>query len=145
MLSDHYTELTVVTIAAADNDDLSFSSDTGMAECLIVARRLKVDEPPDEATCFISLSYSPQDFAHANALAQKAIGNDEVRRIQDGPYGASPLTIGEELAGKMIKAPRDQDGASWVPCGCLTTQQLRPLTPFPDPSCGSPESPLQLN
>ena len=113
MLSDHYTELTVVTIAAADNDDLSFSSDTGMAECLIVARRLKVDEPPDEATCFISLSYSPQDFAHANALAQKAIGNDEVRRIQDGPYGASPLTIGEELAGKMIKAPRDQDGASW--------------------------------
>ena len=84
-----------------------------MAECLIVARRLKVDEPPDEATCFTSLSYSPQDFAHANALAQKVIGNDEVRRIQDGPYGASPLTIGEELAGKMIKAPRDQDGASW--------------------------------
>ena len=41
MLEDHYTGLTVLTIAATDNEDLSFSSDTGMAECLVVARRIK--------------------------------------------------------------------------------------------------------
>ena len=40
MLADHYTGLTLLTIAAAHNDDLSFSSDTGMAECLVVARKL---------------------------------------------------------------------------------------------------------
>ena len=34
MLVGNYTELTVLTIAAADNEDLSFSADTGLAECL---------------------------------------------------------------------------------------------------------------
>ena len=41
MLDDGYTQLMVLSIAAADDDDLSFSSDTGMAECLVVARKRK--------------------------------------------------------------------------------------------------------
>ena len=109
----HYTELTVLSIAAADNDDLSFSSDTGMAECLVVARRLRVDEPPDDAGCFISLSRRPQGFAHASALARKALDGSQIRRIQDGPYGATPLMVGQQLTGKMISAPRVPGGASW--------------------------------
>ena len=113
MLADHYTGLTVLSIAAADNDDLSFSSDTGMAECLVVARRLRVDEPPDDASCFISLSHTPQGFAHASALARKAFDGNQIRRIQDGPYGATPLTVGQQLTGKMISAPRVPDGSSW--------------------------------
>ena len=113
MLADHYTGLTVLTIAAADNDDLSFSSDTGMAECLIIARRLKVDEPPDDVNRFISLSRTPQGFAHASSLAKKTLDGGPIRRIQDGPYGATPLMIGEELSGKMITAPRASDESSW--------------------------------
>ena len=113
MLAYQYTGLTVLSIAAADNDDLSFSSDTGMAECLVVARRLRVDEPPDDASCFISLSRTPQGFAHASALARKAFESSQVRRIQDGPYGATPLTVGQQLTGKMISAPRVPSGAGW--------------------------------
>ena len=113
MLADHYTGLTVLSIAAADNDDLSFSSDTGMAECLVVARRLRVDEPPDDASCFISLSRTPQGFAHASALARKAFDSNRIRRIQDGPYGATPLTVGQQLTGKMISAPRVPGGSIW--------------------------------
>ncbi len=113
MLTDHYTGLTVLSIAAADNDDLSFSSDTGMAECLVVARRLRVDEPPDDVGCFISLSRTPQGFAHASALARRALDGSQIRRIQDGPYGATPLTVGQQLTGKMISAPRVPGGASW--------------------------------
>ena len=41
MLAEHYTGLNIITIAASDNDDLSFSSDTGMAECLMVARKIE--------------------------------------------------------------------------------------------------------
>ena len=113
MLADQYTGLTVLSIAAADNDDLSFSSDTGMAECLVVARKLRVDEPPDDVSCFISLSRTPQGFAHASALARKALDGNQIRRIQDGPYGATPLTVGQQLTGKMISAPRVPGGASW--------------------------------
>ena len=113
MLADQYTGLTVLSIAAADNDDLSFSSDTGMAECLVIARRLRVDEPPDDDVRFISLSRRSQGFAHASALARKALDGNQIRRIQDGPYGATPLTVGQQLTGKMISAPRVPGGASW--------------------------------
>ena len=113
MLADQYTGLTVLSIAAADNDDLSFSSDTGMAECLVVARRLRVDEPPDDDVRFISLSRRPQGFAHASSLAQETLANDQLRRIQDGPYGGTPLMVGEDLAGKMITTPRNQETENW--------------------------------
>ena len=113
MLADHYTGMTVLSIAAADNDDLSFSSDTGMAECLVVARRRKVDEQLDGVDHMISFSRRPQGFANASALANRALYDNHVRRIQDGPFGGSPLQIGEELAGKMITMPRASGGASW--------------------------------
>ena len=113
MLADHYTGLALITIAAADNDDLSFSSDTGMAECLVVARKLKPDERPHDRTLFTSLSHRPQGFAHASSLAGRLLGGSRVRRIEDGPYGATPLTVGEELAGGTITTPRSEGGESW--------------------------------
>ncbi len=113
MLSDHYTELTVVTIAAADNDALSFSSDTGMAECLVVARRLKVDERPDGEVCFVSLGQRPQGFAHASELARKDLDGVAIRGIEDGPFGGTPLMVGDETAGKMITTPRVSKESNW--------------------------------
>ena len=113
MLADHYTDLTVLTIAAADNDDLSFSSDTGMAECLVIARRLKQGETPDHRTHFTSLSHRPQGFAHASSLAGRLLNGSQVRQIEDGPYGGTPLRIGEQLAGETITALRGADGDSW--------------------------------
>ena len=113
MIAEHYKGLIIVTIAASDNDDLSFSSDTGMAECLVVARRLRVDEQPEETACFISLNGRPQGFAHASALATRSLNGDHIRRIQHGPYGATSLMIGEELAGKMIAAPLSSGEAGW--------------------------------
>ena len=113
MLADHYTGLTLLTIAAADNDDLSFSSDTGMAECLVVARKLKPNETPQDRTRFTSLRNRPQGFAHASSLAAGLLDGNRVRRIEDGPYGATPLTVGGELAGGTVTTPRSEDGESW--------------------------------
>ena len=113
MLADHYTELTVLSIGAERKVDTSFSSDTGMAECLVVARRLRVNEQPGEINLFISLSRRPQGFAHARSLAKEAHYSNHIRCIQDGPYGATPLMIGEELAGKAITTPNYPGGASW--------------------------------
>ena len=113
MLAEHYTELTVLTIAAADNDDISFSSDTGLAECLVIARRLKQDEAAQGRSHFTSLSHRPQGFAHASSLSGGLLDGGQVRRIEDGPYDGTPLTVGEELAGKTITTPRSADGKSW--------------------------------
>ena len=40
LIAGEYTGLTVLTLASADNDGLSFSADTGMAECLVIAQRI---------------------------------------------------------------------------------------------------------
>ena len=59
MLAADYTDLTVLTIAAADNDDLSFSADTGLAECLVIARKLKRREQPSPRLHPLHLAHPP--------------------------------------------------------------------------------------
>ncbi len=113
MLGRDYTSLTVFTIAAADNDDLSFSSDTGLAECLVIAHRKKPGGSTIDQTHLASLRRRPQGLAYASSLASKVIGSNHVRRIEDGPFGGTPLLMGGELAGEIIAAPRGQEGASW--------------------------------
>ena len=106
MIARDYTDVTVLSIAENDRE-MAFSSDTGMAECLVIARRLRVDEKPNDAYRFISLSRRPQGFAYARALvAGCALDSSQVRQIEDGPYGGTPIMIGGELAGYMVTAPR---------------------------------------
>ena len=113
MIAHHYTGPTVLTIAAADNDDTSFSADTGMAECLVIARKLKSDETPQVRGNFTSLRHRPQGFPHASSLAGNLLEGSLVRRIEDGPYGGTPLMVGEELAGETITSPHEPNGESW--------------------------------
>ena len=112
MLSSEYTDVTVLSIAA-NGREMSFSSDTGMAECLVVARKLRPDESPQDRARFTSLRRRPQGFSHASALAGRLLDGNLVRRIEDGPYGGTPLTVGEGSAGETITAPRGEDGVSW--------------------------------
>ena len=113
MLGKHYKDLTVFTLAAADNHDLSFSSDTGLAECLVVARRITEHESSDGSGYFASLHRRPSGFALASALANSALDGGQIRRIEDGPYGGTPLMVGEDLAGETITAPRGAAGEGW--------------------------------
>ena len=111
MLATNYSDLTVLSIAAADNDDLSFSADTGMAECLVIARKLR--EGAAHRVHFVSLTHRPQGFASANSIASQVIGTHNVRQIEGGPYGGTPLMVGEESTGETITAPCGLDGDSW--------------------------------
>ena len=113
MLAADYTDLSVLTIAAADNDDLSFSADTGLAECLVIARKRKRREQPSPRLHFTSLTHRPQGFAHASALAANIASADGIRQVEDGPYGGTPLTVGAELAGQMMTVPNDTESTVW--------------------------------
>ena len=59
MIDGGYTDMAVLSIAA-NGRDMSFSSDTGMAECLVVARRLKPQETPEKRALFVSLKHRPR-------------------------------------------------------------------------------------
>ncbi len=110
MIVQHYTDVAVLSIAANGND-MSFSSDTSMAECLVVAR--KVDPLLQNRVHFTSLLSRPQGFAHAAAIAASLNPGEPVRQIEDGPYGGTPLMIGDDYAGEILTAPCQADGKVW--------------------------------
>ena len=112
MLKKDYTDLTVLSIAA-EGKDMSFSSDTGMAECLVIARKCKAGVQPGERAHFASLSQRPGGFASASAVAGSIADCAYARQIEDGPYGGTRLTVGDELAGEILSAPAGSDGESW--------------------------------
>ncbi len=121
MLADDYTDLEVLSIAA-NGKDMSFSSDTGMAECLIIARKSPADHnvgaslvgaPSSPPARFTSLRCRPQGFAQAAAIAQNVIAADTIRNIDDGPYGGTRLAVGDDLAGEMLAAVQPEDGTNW--------------------------------
>ena len=119
LLAKEYTDISVLSIAANRND-MAFSSDTAIAECLVVARKgVRSDAPttPVQNMRFTSLNRRPQGFAHAAALASE-IGNAAsvrgIRGIEDGPYGGTHLMVGDEKSGEMLSAPYDMDGAAWA-------------------------------
>ena len=113
VLTQNYTDIGVLSIAA-NGKDMSFSSDTGMAECLVVARKLWKGQAPSDAMELTSFARRPQKFEHAAAIASVMTDAKSIRDIDDGPYGGTLLTVGEEKAGEIMAAPYDTDGAAWA-------------------------------
>ena len=112
LLRTDYTDLTVLSIAA-NGRDMAFSSDTGMAECLVIARKARKSVPSEQWTSFTSLLRRPTGFAPADSIAKNIIANGNLRGIESGPYGGTRLTVGNELAGEKLSVP---GGDLW---GCV--------------------------
>ena len=112
LLARAYADVSVLSIAATHRD-MAFSSDTGMAECLVIARKRGDAEPPAARVHFTSLARRPQGFAQAAALAGILGKGAAVRRLEDGPYGGTRLMIGDEPAGGVLTAPVTHNGVAW--------------------------------
>ena len=113
MLANDYADLTVATIAAA-RTDTSFSSDTSIAECLVVARKAADGEAPNLMGKFVSLRSRPPHLVHSSEIAKNIGASDDcIRQIEDGPYGGEPLRVGSDLMGELIGAPLDAKGGAW--------------------------------
>ena len=110
LLASDYTDLSLISITAVDDDDLSFSSDTGMAECLVIARKHTANETSSNRVYFTSLSHRPQGFANSAGIANGIVEHSGTRRIEDGPYGGTSLKIGDELVGESLSARNSSDG-----------------------------------
>ena len=113
MITDDYTDLEILSIAASGRE-MSFSSDTGMAECLVIARKREAEDPPARRARFVSLRRRPRSFAHAAEIAKSIHAAADVRRIDEGPYGGAPLMVGDEEAGEMLTPPCSANGETWA-------------------------------
>ena len=91
MLATGYTDLTVLSIAA-NNKDMSFSSDTGMAECLVIARKFEEGETVVARRHFTSLRRSPERTGPLPFTGSKdGRSRFHIRQIEDGPYGGTSI------------------------------------------------------
>ncbi len=112
LIAGKYTDITIVSISA-NGKDMSFSSDTGMAECLVVARRIAESQRPSLRANFVSLSARPAGFAEASEITKAVLNTTGVRRLEDGPYGGSTIHVGESPVGEILDAPLGDYERGW--------------------------------
>ena len=111
-LAQQYTDVTVLSIANTKTR-MSFSADTGMAECLIIGRRLKEGEEPSRAV-FCSLRERPNNYAQATALATVLNrGPERIRSLEGGPYGGTTISVGDDDYGQAVTTPPLSTGYAW--------------------------------
>ena len=108
-----YTNTIVVTIAGADSDEASFSADTGMAECLIIAQKNGAISSRSRAV-FAVLNHQPASALHGELIAseiRRAVDGGRVRRLEDGPVGGTPIRVGGEHYGYLLDCPLEGEDA----------------------------------
>ena len=111
MLASRY-EIEFV-VSSHDPKLRSMSYDTGIAEALLVARRLKEGETPSGRGRFINLWRAAYQETDALALvrAVNAASFSPLLRSDGPPVGGSPIMIGGEPWGEFIDGPVDE--GSW--------------------------------
>ena len=120
VLKERFSDITVVTIAGASTYDASFSADTGMAECLLVARR--GDAQTERRGTFAMLRRQVHSVMEGELIAAEVMrmrGSGEVRALEE-MASASSLRIGTRgnLYGVVIDAPLPESG-QWPLAGIL--------------------------
>ena len=113
LLAKDFSEINVLSIAATKGD-MSFSSDTGMAECLIIARKTGMKESNQrQRITFTSLGHRMPNFASASAVAQTLAKAEWIRPIEAGPIGGTRLFVGADQVGEMLSADCVDLGEQW--------------------------------
>ena len=112
MIAAQYTDITIVNIAATGRN-MSFSSDTGVGEFLIIARKLAAKEQPPGRAKFVSLFSRPPGFVGASEVSKAILAVGAMRHLEDGPYGGVPLYCGNELMGELLDAPLGEHRRGW--------------------------------
>ena len=110
LLAKNYSDLVLVSIAGAGSEEMSFSADTGMGECLVVGRKSKTGS---KRATFVVLNERPAyPILGASAAKQihHLIAGNNLRRLEDGPVGGTVLNFGDEAIGQAMDTPLPTSG-----------------------------------
>ena len=106
MLSEEYHDVIVVTIAGVQGHASAFSSDTSLAECIVVANK-GVGENTGRAK-FVCLSERPDSLLLGQTLAASIQRHAVTRRLEDAPHGGEELMVGDVCLGQVLDCPIDE-------------------------------------
>jgi hypothetical protein len=105
LLAKQYSEIILVSIAGGNDQDMSFSADTGMGECLVIGR--KKYQTKNRAT-FVVLKERPA-YPMLGAVVARQIhqlrAGGKIHKVEDGPIGGTPIYFGAEKIGQILDAP----------------------------------------
>jgi len=109
LLRKSYGELVLISIAGARSEELSFSADTGMGECLVVG--CKGTDNSNRAT-FVVLKERPSSTMIGSSVAVqiRQLKEGNLRKLEDGPVGGSLFHFGDDAIGYAIDAPLPEKG-----------------------------------
>ena len=120
-IADNFGRLTVATIAAEKSEGRSFSTDTGIAECLVVAS--EYGERAVRGT-FVVLNEQPSSPMRAELIADIVSHlnrNGHIDEFENGDIGATRIALGNEDAGFAISFPLPDSGP-WPMAGLLDVE-----------------------
>lgn len=113
LIRKNYRDIVVATIASSKSGSFAFSADTGVGECLLVARRSKKPAPhklslPADRLTSVSLTTKPSapfEGTEIARLIRDAIQTGNVAKLEAGPLGGTPLALGTVHIGEMLSGP----------------------------------------
>ena len=114
LLAKGYRDLILMFIAGAADNELSFSADTDMGECLVVGRKAAGGS---NRALFVVLDERPKFPMLGASVAteiRRLISSKSVRHLEDGPVGGTPIRFGEDRIGYALDAPLPPTGG-WSP------------------------------
>jgi hypothetical protein len=111
LLRKSYDDLILVSIAGSKDNDLSFSADTGMGECLVIGRKIGQGNRWARAT-FVVLNERPSSTMTGSITAAqiRRLQESKLRKLEDGPVGGSLFHFGDDVIGYAIDAPLPEEG-----------------------------------
>jgi hypothetical protein len=114
LLAKQYENLIVLSIAGAGSEEMSFSADTGMGECLVIGE--KTGKASSRAILVVLKERPAYPLLGATIAVElrRLVEAGDIRRLEDGPVGGTPLLFGNDVVGQAIDAPLPETG-SWNP------------------------------
>ena len=105
LLTEHYQDVAVVTIASAGHRDRAFSADTGMAETLVLGTKRREAAQDPEAALFVNLHRRPESLLEAAEIAKLAARVPAESR-------SGRIQAGDQLLGSYIRAALSEGGCA---------------------------------
>ncbi len=112
LIRQRYTDIRIVTIAAPKSRLQSFSADTDLAECLLIARRGTPQGKNRYATSIV-LTRRPQTPMEGTVFAgliKESLLDGKVLPLEDSPVGAGTVRFGEEIIAHITEAKLPESG-----------------------------------
>ena len=111
MWANEYHNVVVITMAQAKVEDCTFSADTTMAECIVVATK-GIDENTGRGK-FVCLADKPYSSLESVEIANRINRSDKTRKLEDAPNGGDTISVGNTNNGLMLDCPI-KDGVPWI-------------------------------